>query len=221
VRKSLAFGLLLMMVCLASMTASFASAVDYTKVGVKVGDTADYSAGIGNTTSRLRMHVTQIVGTNVTLLFRNLDTDGSETDGYNLTGNIGGLNLIYVFLVVPNLNQGDPIFSGAPPGFAIDQQTTMTVAGSNRIVNHYGISISDVSVDIYWDKITGLAVKVDEQISSIHLTFDMLSTTAFGVNIDPVTLVIIGGGIAALIVVVLVVGVVMNRRKVAASTVPE
>lgn len=219
-RKSVAFGLLLMMACLVSLTASFAPAADYTKVGVRVGDTADYNAGIGSTTAKTRMHVAQIVGTNVTLTFNTLNPDGSETVGYNIAGDIAaGSSGIYVFLIVPNLNQGDPIFSGAPEGFAIDHQTTMAVAGANRVVNHYGYSLgTSLSIDVYWDKATGLAVKIDETFSGNHLTFQMISTTAFaGISVDPVTLVIVGVGVVAVVVVIAVVAAVMHRRKAVVS----
>jgi hypothetical protein len=148
------------------------SATDLTRIGVKVGDTADYTfsnptANGTLATGRFRIHILGINGTIVTIDLRSVYLNNSEGRDNIITGDVSsGDNPIFPYLIPADLGQGDYIDNLV---MWVDRTTTMIVAGQNRIVNHFdGITSLPMipagvnwtwSNDVYYDKLTGLLVK--------------------------------------------------------------
>lgn len=180
------------------------SATDYTKVGVKVGDTADYtySNSFSNPTAtgRFRIQILKIAGTEVAINVRELYLNNSEGPALPLAGNVAADDSeTFPYLVVANLSQGDNLVREDNAVFQwwrIDKTTTMIAAGQNRIVNHAKftgpentpINVVYYSNEAYYDKITGLLVAsiiTDTQLNGAKHTWTQIlnSTTAFtGLN---------------------------------------
>jgi hypothetical protein len=112
VKKKILFSLLLLsLVTLFTMTSS-ASATDYTKVGVRVGDTAVYTCTTPTGTTRFRIEILQIAGTNVTISERELYPNNTEGPAHSSTGDISTVNNpIQEYLVPAGLSQGDNIIA--------------------------------------------------------------------------------------------------------------
>ena len=140
-----------------AITSNPSWAADYNKVGVKVGDTADYAIQEDNPeVTRLHLYVDGISETTITLELTYYFENGTQESTEQLTGDIGiGSGVLYLFLITPNLVEGDAIYSGAPA--TIDKTFMMSTAGVSRLVNHY--SVGDPTLDCYWDQSTGLIVK--------------------------------------------------------------
>jgi hypothetical protein len=143
--KKLASGLLLISLIVLPTTMSTVSATDYTKVGVRVGDTADYtySSPAANGTldvRRFRIEILQIAGTNVTIDIRELYLNNSEGPDNTVADNVSSSvnqmlfspyirtfayyhnNLLVksgktypAYLVVAGLSQGDNLFPDFSP----------------------------------------------------------------------------------------------------------
>lgn len=221
-KKNIIFSLLLLSLIMLSITTLPTSATDYTKVGVKVGDTADYSYSTPTEAGRLRIHIQKIAGTTVTVGFSTLNPDGSEKPLGNVTGDLSGtFNPLFGSLIASDLSQNDSIFPGSI--YTIDKTTTMIVTGVNRTVNH--VSYSQTSgpsgnhqyLDAYWDKATGLSVKLNSTITgefaNASLISNLTSTTAFGNNIDPTTLLVIAGGVTAILAATAIAVLALEKKK--------
>jgi hypothetical protein len=156
--------LLLSLITLSTMTLAV-SATDYTKVGVKVGDVADYtySYPTGNGTLdviRFRIEILQIVGTNVTIDSRELYLNNSEGPASIYADDVSSIanQMLFTpyvgtwtfsqdnvlesgktypaYLVVADLSEGDNLFSDSSPSTWTPVITiTMTAAGQTRTVN--------------------------------------------------------------------------------------
>jgi len=143
-------------------------------VGVKAGDWVEYDYSVfwkstkpGATEpsrvteqrklEEVRLYVKEVSGLNVTveltLHFKN-GTEKTET----FSGDIGKGG-ISVFLISANLDVGDPIVE-SPMAPSINETITREYAGAKRDSNHAKISLSfsflNQSVDLYWDRDTGL-----------------------------------------------------------------
>jgi chitodextrinase len=154
------------------------AAEDYTKIGVKVGDTAEYSftmTGVPTPTT-LSYLISNVTGTNVTI---------SSAGSTIVSGNVSaGGNGIWLYLIAANLTAGDPLYVGAP--YSINETITMTAAGESRAINHFNLTttVSGYTVieEIYWDKLTGLMTGINDYISGSGWTNQTLTTTSlFGV----------------------------------------
>jgi hypothetical protein len=131
------------------------SATDYTRVGVKVGDTADYTYSNPIATGTLatggfHIEILQVNGTNVTFDLRCVYLNNSQGPDIKQTSNITDYSLQQELvtphlsirdniLIAANLSTGNNINYSAeyyPAGMAIDWTITMYVAGHYRAVNH-------------------------------------------------------------------------------------
>jgi len=150
--------LLVLLALLANCTR--ASAADYEKVGVKLGNTADYDTSLtSHAYNRTHILVYGIVGTLVYLNFTYYFPNGTVGDEYQWIGDVfaGVPNYFYVYLLAANLTAGDPIYSGA--SMTINETVTMTFAGTPRTVNH--LLLTSWPLEAYWDKATGLIAKLN------------------------------------------------------------
>jgi hypothetical protein len=185
-------------------------AADYNQVGVRVGDTADYDAQLSSYSdvNRLHIDVYGIVGTTVTLNLIYYFRNGTQQSTVQVSGDISngaGNPYFYLYLITPNLQVGDAIYSGASA--TIDKTDKMNIAGASRSVNHY--SIGDASWDSYWDPTTGLTVKLTYWFFGwTNLT---LISTSLWSGALPLPVVILIGGIV-LFVVGMITGFFIGRR---------
>lgn len=236
-RKELTLSLLLLTLIVLSILTPPASATDYTKVGVKVGDIADYSCTIGQLTERIRIRILQITGTNVTIevcLISNID--GSEEPIDIITGNLSAnTGTLINYLVAANLGKGDTAIPGRPE-YTIDNTTTVIITGLNRTVNHschyaavlpYG---REWVFEYYWDKATGLAAKINRTTWSTgpirandswsrslfsNYTATLISTTAFttqNTGQDPVTLLVSASAVTIVLATIAIAAITQKKH---------
>ncbi|WXG47009.1 MAG: hypothetical protein WED05_10180 [Candidatus Atabeyarchaeum deiterrae] len=212
-RRSLVYSLValsILVVLVASTTP--AVAVDYTKVGVKVGDTATYRTAMsGSTINKTFYLIYGIIGTAFYINYTYFLPNGTVSSQGQLVGDTVTGGMLNV-LVTRNLTVNDQIYSGSP--IRINDSSVMTFGGVSRIVNH--ARISGGSYEFWWDKDTGLIVKINFY-SSGWLNMTMISTTAWfpvpppGPIDNPLMLPLLVMG--ALVVVLLVAIVVVARHK--------
>jgi hypothetical protein len=198
-------------------------AADYTKVGVKQGDTATYQEHsvldvvehtATSSTGTYTVYVEKVKGSLVTL---DEYYYGSREISMNVSNGGAGLGLAGEFLCPAGLSQGDPLYlnSYAP---IISQTMQTIVVGQNRTVNFVNETVSGSSYLNYvwrwYDKSTGLLVKIEACNSSSNFSPDLnetlvviseldltlMSTTAFGGSADIALYVAIGGGLAAAVI---------------------
>jgi hypothetical protein len=173
--------LLVLLVCSATCTSALAA--DYGKVGVKVGNTADYETSITSPTDYNRTHVLVygIVGTTIYLNLTYYHPDGTVGSESQLVGDVfvdGGY--LFAYLLAANLTAGDSIYSGA--SMVINETTTMTFAGTSRTVNH--LRTSDGLFEAYWDKATGLMTKLNFWLI-VWTNMTIISTDAWSAITPP------------------------------------
>jgi len=197
------------MILLVTAVCNPASATSYA-VGVKVGDTADYTASAtGEPFSKMHLSVYGIVGTVVTLNLTYYYPNGTLHDQSTVTGDLlTGSGGILLFLIARNLTQGDPVYSGST--MKVNKTVTMTVAGASRSVNYVNLTMG--YWQFYWDKETGLMTQVRFLFFGwMNLTLTSTSLWSAGLfGLSWTTLAIIGGGAVVLIAVV---ALVLRRRK--------
>jgi hypothetical protein len=158
-------------------------AADYTKVGVKLGNVADYETGVSYAAyNRTQMLVYGIVGAVITLNFTVYNRDGTINQTFQIVGDpsIGGYP-IFLYLIAANLTAGDPIYPWA--AWTINETVTMTVAGTSRTVNH--LYLPDGSFEAYWDKETGLMTKLNAFLYVAWYNYTMISTDAWSIVTPP------------------------------------
>ncbi|WXG44326.1 MAG: zinc ribbon domain-containing protein [Promethearchaeati archaeon SRVP18_Atabeyarchaeia-1] len=191
---------------------------DYTKVGVKTGDWANYSfslyvASAGTMSGSARVDITQVSGTTVSVTYT--VSYGGQSQTHYYSGDIStGSNSICSFVIAAGLNPGDPFYMGST--VVITDAPSIYVAGTHRTVNHFGTSVSNGSVDLYFDKDTGLMLKEVVTIYSPQgsITIEATSTSEF--SADPIPLLLIGGvgvGVAAIALVAFVALRARHRRE--------
>jgi hypothetical protein len=203
--------LFLSLIMISTITLTIA-ATDYTQVGVKVGDSADYTypttTANGTVTERFRIEILQVAGTNVTIGQRDLYLNNSEGPAFNFTYDISiGTNEFQQYLVASNLGPGDNLNQVDNPSFAwwrIDMTTVMNVLGQFRTVNHaqytgpiFGPNMipgekRTYSNELYYDKTTGLLVEMNITVTDSLPPYanetktsyiqTLTSTTAFTFN---------------------------------------
>jgi hypothetical protein len=198
-------------------------AADYNRLVLKTGDVAEYKVGywtVRTPVDTLRVIVQDIVGTTVTInstyygpfgkIFSNLVT-------YDIRGPLSSSNnssdysflFPHPLLIAADLGAGDPINVGSES--KIDETITMKVANADRWVNHANFSESS---SFYWDKATGLLVKLISSIVNLNLTSTTAwhGTTALYFGSSDVVVVLLSiGGIVAIVAIIAVVD--HSRRK--------
>jgi hypothetical protein len=209
VRKKAAFALAVFSVLLfASAITTLSKAADYNKVGVKAGDTAEYSTSISSTNEvsmliRIISVSAYMVTINVTY---NYSTGPTQTDVvyFDVSRGTGFISI----LTAPGLSVGDPVYLGSSA--AIMDIIPMNVTGMTRTVNHYNFSIPGFAYEeSYWDRDTGLLVKSSNRNPNFSENITLISTTAFS---SVAVLVVVAGVVGALIVIVVVVEVIVRRK---------
>jgi hypothetical protein len=213
-RKS-ALLLLSLSLILFAATVQTSQAVDYTKVGVKVGDTADYSVtsqggGTGFQNGTMHLEVKSVSGTIVSV-----DLSGTGiVSGTTVTGNIStGSGSIFPYLIASGLTAGDPLYSGS--SISITTTATKSLGGQSRTLNEltYGFSFPVTgSYDLDWDRATGLMVEFNMTISSVSASIILTSTSLWSAGLfglSTTTLLIIGIGA----VVIVGIAVALKRRR--------
>jgi hypothetical protein len=154
---------------ISSFTVTPTKAVDYTKVGVKVGDWAYYNFSQNTTllavptgTTNIKMTITKIDGSNVTAGLTYYYANGSISGTVGLEGNItsGEYNttlpypVLGWFLLVPNLTKNDPVYSGAP--YTINSTGMWAFGGLARVYAYINITVSGVNQIGFIDQATGI-----------------------------------------------------------------
>jgi hypothetical protein len=148
-----------------SLTVTPSRAVDYTKVGVKVGDWAYYNFSENITlapagTTNVNMSITNIQGSNVTarLVYYYANRSVSYTTG--LEGNISSgqyntsMPVLAFYLLVPNLTTNDSVYSGAP--YKINSTGVMVSGGLARQYVYANITVGGNNQRGYYDQATGI-----------------------------------------------------------------
>nr|MDO8133905.1 hypothetical protein [Candidatus Njordarchaeum guaymaensis] len=232
-RRSLPFAFTILSV-LALLSASLTSslAADYTKIGVKVGDTADYlfaSSDRKMDGAVAHVSVQKVEGTKVTINGTIRYPNGTMQAQYISDDVSSGQNSSYYFLICANLTQGDPVYSGSQMN--ITETISMSVAGALRDVNHFSSENILTSFNIYWDRLSGLMVSLGGSGFGYSITATLTNTTVWspssqrpsGTNntgstgsasndSGGVTLWLVAGGTAAVVMIAAVV-VLRRRRK--------
>jgi hypothetical protein len=213
-KRSTVFALAILTATLVfSASINSVSSADYSKIGVKNGDTGIYSMSGGpegaTLTGTARTIFFNITGTlvwmNLTITFSNGTTMPTITSaGYVDTGESeGGFLPLFIFLLAANLTAGDCMVNNTEAtGWNINETIPMIVAGVNRTVNH--CSFMGGAWDLYFDKATGISVKANVQVDDAPVTWmnwTMTSTSLWSGGLPVTTIVLIGVGVGAVIVV--------------------
>jgi hypothetical protein len=160
-----------------------ARAVDY-KLGLALGTTASYSASTTNTNETSLDIV--VVWTNATAL-RLASTDryanGTEETRYDTwdvrygPGDNITLAVEWLWVVAANLSAGDQIVMYGIPR-TVNSSTIMMAAGAIRTVNLWQLK---QDLFVYWDKPTGLMVKLNMNWGPVigWFNFTLTATTAW------------------------------------------
>jgi hypothetical protein len=170
------------------LSASFAPslAADYTKVEVKVGDRADYSFASSDSKmngAEAHVYVQSIEGTIVRINGTIRYSDGTvQTE--SIGGDVSkGQNNSYYFLICTNLMQGDPVYSGSE--MKITETISANVSGASRNVNHMSSETIFTNFDVYWDKSSGLMVKLTLSGFGQWITVLLTNTSAWSPSGPP------------------------------------
>jgi hypothetical protein len=175
-------------------------AANYTKIGVRAGDRADYSTDHSGP-DRLRIEVTEVTGVFVNITITDYWSNGTVVDVSTARGNVSNGGLAEL-LVCGGLQAGDLLYPGADVYF--NYTVSMEIAGATRTVNEIILSGDQ---HVYYDQQTGIFARL---VHSGGSNYTMISTNMWG-PIDPMVLILIGGGAAA--VAIVVVAVVLLRRR--------
>jgi hypothetical protein len=155
-------------------------AADYTKVGLAVGNTADYATSASyQTYNKTHLLIYGIVGTLIYGNYTDYNIDGSVNDTYQIVADVlAGGYYTYTRFIAANLTAGDPVYSSA--SMTINETIQMNVSGIQRSVNH--LNIPSGYLDVYWDQATGLMTKLNLWLFG-WLNMTLISTDAW----SPVT----------------------------------
>lgn len=132
------------------------SAVTYGEVGVQAGQWAEYTCAwtLNNITCRQRVEITGVVGSIVHFNFT--EFVGDQVHEYQWTANLSS-GSDWMFLVMPNLGRGDPLWPGSD--LRINGTMTMLVTGLERSVAYIEVRYYDYLSRTWYDVDTGLRVK--------------------------------------------------------------
>jgi hypothetical protein len=190
-------------------------APDYTRVGVKLGDSAIYRISDSiYPYNKTRIVVHGILGPVVTLNRTFYNPDGSIWGQSQIpTDLITGIGL-GIMLIAANLTTNDPIHSGDT--IAVNETIQIVVTGALRTVNHanyYGGHL-----DGYWDKATGLVTELRWSPGGHWMNYTLLSTTAWAPDTVPsllnmTTIVLVEGVVIVVLVIALIVLATRPRRR--------
>lgn len=191
----------LALILLSSSFVAVSQGANYSMIGVKAGDRADYSTDYSGH-DRLRIEVTKVTGVLVNLTMTDYWSNGTVTHTSSAYGNVSKGDLAEL-LVCGGLQSGDPLWQGSDMSF--NNTLSMEIAGASRVVNEliHGDEL------MYWDQATGIFVKLVNPGGS---NYTVISTNMWGPT-DPTVLIIIGGGAAAVAVVGAVALVYKRSRK--------
>jgi hypothetical protein len=212
-RKSLGYSLALLSILLVlTATTSSTTATNYTKVGVKIGDTAVYhSSFTGSTINKTVIQVYGIVGTQVYLNFTDYYSNSTAAPSYQMiTDTFAGSFSGWVYLIASNLTANDPIYSGC--AYKINETKTMSIGGGTRTVNHLNATGWGFIINGYWDKTLGIMVKLDLFLWIGWRNYTMISFTSPGTppgGLSTTTIVALAEGA---VIIILLVYIVMSRR---------
>ncbi|WXG43769.1 MAG: hypothetical protein WED04_07005 [Promethearchaeati archaeon SRVP18_Atabeyarchaeia-1] len=215
--KSLCVSALLFLILVAGITVTLSSGADYTHIGVRNMDTADYKlCHTGDPDSRASFYFYNVIGTmvsiNSTLYFPNGTTVRTHMDG-NVSR---GTGFLFVYIIVAGLKAGDPIVNSslAP---TINETIPLGFAGATRLINHLRMSPAGVPSDLYWDELTGIAVKVNLNLGGGEWENITLTATSLWHSpvfaYDPTMLYLSYGAIAVSLVAVAVLLWLRGRRQ--------
>jgi hypothetical protein len=200
----------LLVVLSATLCSNPVRGADYTKVGVTLGATADYSLSeTGSTANRMHVYVYGIVGSQVTLNITKYYPNGTIASQLQFIVDLVAGGLYFNWLISGNLAPTDAIYSGA--SYVISDAPTRQVAGASRPQNHvvdtnyWG---SGNRVDFYWDQATGLATNMTVWFLG-WTNFTLMSTSLWsGLPLVPILL---AGG--AIVLIIAAIAIVVKRRK--------
>jgi len=187
-------------------------APDYTKVGVKLGDTADYRTSFTVTTwNRTHILVYGIVGTVITLNYTFYDPSGTVGSSGQMVGDIyNGAGSIVDYLIAADLTALNPIYVGAAE--AINDTSQMTVAGALRTINH--IDYYGGFFEAYWDQATGLMTELHLMTFVGWMNHTLLSTTAWSApSLLNMTTIALVEGIVIIVLLIALIVVASRRRR--------
>lgn len=176
-------------------------AADYTKIGVRAGDRADYSVDRSGP-DRLRIEVTEVTGVFVNITYTDYWSNGTVVDVSTARGDVSSGDLAEL-LVCRGLQAGDQLYQGAT-GLYFNNTLSMEIAGATRTVNEIILSGDQ---HIYYDQQTGIFARL---VHPGTANYTMISTNMWW-PVDPMVLILIGGGVAA-VAVVAVAAIVIRRR---------
>jgi hypothetical protein len=228
-KKEIFFTSLLLSLIMLSTMATSASATDYTKVGVRAGNTADYNYTTPKATGTVHIQFLQINGAEVTASISTTYSNGSKAPTTNVTSDLSTalFNRLFPLLVAANLSKGDSVLPNAT-NYEIDETITMNALGANRTVNHLDHNIGYSYFDAYWDKATGLAIKTNETVTEQQSIFlgipagsyitNLIATTAFTTTYPAETAVALLITAAGIIAVTLAAAVITQHRKPKTTT---
>jgi hypothetical protein len=171
---------------LVAATCAPARAATYT-VGVSVGTTATYSASLTN--ANISSQNIEVLWTNLTAVrlastyhYTN-GTDHTRFDTWDVRDPIDanfslGLSFEWLKVIAANLTAPDLLWPTGDPA-PINSTTIMFVAGVIRTVHFW--DVLDHELVVYWDKATGLMVKLNLYMGSIigWLNYSMSATNAW------------------------------------------
>ncbi|WXG47556.1 MAG: hypothetical protein WED05_13015 [Candidatus Atabeyarchaeum deiterrae] len=206
-KRKMICALVVLSVLLASMsTITSTRAADYSKVGVKQGDWAEYAvSSTGHTWNKARLDITGVSGAranlSLTIYYPNGTIAGTETGYANVTSG----NVPY-WMIAPNLNKDDLIYPASSN--KINDTAQMIVAGATRTVNRLVWS-SYGNLAWEWDRTTGLTIRF--YISDGG--WDNYTMTATNMWLpDWVLPVVIGGAVGAVALIAVAVVIIRRRR---------
>lgn len=205
-----------------STAINLSSAASYDHIGVELGDTANYQIKQRSTLGgsiyvySAAISVEKVEGTHITLRTRESYSNGTVYYDQVVVGDVA-LGKLIPYLVVANLMEFDPIFSGASA--RINRTITMTIAGTSRRANCL-IMPSTEWVEEYWDQETGLLLIGNywNPMCCTWRNWTLISTTAFAggaANGVAAALApyILAGAMGAVVAVIFIVGVANRGRK--------
>jgi hypothetical protein len=185
------------------------SAADYTKIGIKQGDVAEYrEVSDADPYTRIVLRVVSIASPMVELnltFYIGATLNQSRQQSYNFSRWVD-----YYLLISANLTEHDECY--AEPGHGkINFTEDMLFLGVSRTVMHLKYTRGPY-LELYWDKATGLLVKANYMTSPEWINLTLASTTVFATG-GPPSLLVVGGAVAAVVVIAGVAVYVWRRRK--------